>query len=558
MLDTTISPGQGGHLTDHEELHEQINRLEEALELAGNLLMADTAEALAGLPIGSNGQVLTADSTQPTKARWSSISSSPEPGVYIPSMFAGTGAAQINAMIDGAYQDEGGEAYITKAPDTVSLVIDEPIVHKPTVHLRGRGLSRSVVQAATDFGAHEWLCNFDPSTPAAYGNAGSINDITFVGPAGVFLPAIGDPNVEMGGVRLANWTPINRCQGWYFAHGLCLATNHNVVTECLWDSNYDGVLFPDSDDIGGDGVGVGGDQLFIGGGATHNKRASVMVEGSASMFNVTFNNYKFCFGPVGIMRVNGIAPSIRAMMANCVLIGATFESCGNAVFLDLSTGTGIGANTMTECVLQNAHWTSNNAVGFRDPGLQSLATCVVRNLRSNQFRGSHLPFSLGFGGTHVWQVNGTANGNRWITNYPGQPASIPTTAGSWVRGSGLGWTIDYGDELLGTSAPATGVIAANDLLEYTAGFGVKRLTAGGTFCGTALTASATTGDVVIFAKAGARVGVNCEVVTLGQKLYRLAANEHRASPTVNGDPIGFAIAAGGLLGGQICGVQTRA
>lgn len=99
-LDTTITPGQGGHITDHDELHTQINMLEAAFAAAGNLAVATSAGVIDDLAPGSLGQTLVADPGIAGKTRWTK-------GVFIDAVARGldpTFTVNIIPQLQ-AYQD---------------------------------------------------------------------------------------------------------------------------------------------------------------------------------------------------------------------------------------------------------------------------------------------------------------------------------------------------------------------------------------------------------------------------------------------------------------------
>lgn len=459
-------------------------------------------------------------------------------GIYPPARFLGSDTAKLNAAIDAAYQDGGGFVDVVGA-----ITVDEPIIRKPGVHLRGRGPTRAVITPDSDWGNDVWCLDYDVANLTALGDAGSIRNLMVSGPGGAATPVIGSRNCGMGGVRLGSHEWMDRVVVSYFGDGLVLPWDHNLVHNCLIQANFDGIEYPDYPPVGG-GTGSGGDHCFIGGGAVHNRRASVVCKGSNTMFGDVFANFKLCYGPIGLLREDGAAVSTTTWMANCKLLGVTWEAVGNAAIWDRSTGSGVGANSMVECTVDSFHGISNSGGAFRDPGLQHDALCIVRNMRGNDFHNSHQPFVIPVGGDHVWEVNGVqCLGNRQRATL----GQIPTGVGEYMRGtaSHRGWTVDYGGRK-NEAAYVIAAVTAGDLLGVRNGGLLQRLTTD-TFGGVATTDAAALGDIVMVAPPGERnVAVQCDVaVTFGQKLYRLAGTAHHASNVVNGDPIGIVVNSGG-------------
>lgn len=144
------------HVSDHNILHGLWNML----TTKGDLLSATAAQAYARLAVGSNGQVLTADSTQSSGLKWATPSATTAflkdmdrkvrtagnlsmqntswtdlANTMDLSLTAATGDL-IEVALIGRYSNENVEAYI----DTVTLVSGSPVNHFSAGGASGQGV----------------------------------------------------------------------------------------------------------------------------------------------------------------------------------------------------------------------------------------------------------------------------------------------------------------------------------------------------------------------------------------------------------------------------------
>jgi hypothetical protein len=479
-----------------------------------------------------------------------SMTARADEGRLNPRWFPGaTIAARLNAALTAAYEDEGGNVRLTETETTC----DEPVIMRPRTILSGDNRSRSRLVAAGEFGIDEYLVDHDPADATGLVDSWHLDDVTVDGPGGVLTPAIGNPNIAMGGVRMAPHCSLRRCAVQYFREGVRLRGDHAMLFETLVQLNYDGVVRPDYPAAGGDAYS-GGDHMFLGGGAIHNKRAGHVCKGSNTMFTELFVSYKCGYGPIAFLREDGGAAASAAWMANVVGLGLSLENFGNFAFADLGTATsGVGATSMTACNVLGLGGSSNPAAQFRDPAMQHVAACWLRNMFANEFKASHTPIPIPSGGTHIWDVTraGSNASNRYRCPRPGISGSVPTGAGEFIRGTAAsgGWTVDFG-EYLAEARYANLGINVGELLQWVFTGLVQRLTANGGYAGAAVTAAAAPGDIVLVAPPGCRgASVRTGAVTAGQVLYRDASLPHYAASVPNGSPVGRAIqtSAGGTL-----------
>ena len=100
-LPESITPGvTTGHVTDHEKIHDLLNEFDSAAQAqaTGDLLVFQDG-LIKRLPVGSDGQVLTADSSQPAGVKWAAG--------------GGGGGGEINIALGRPYTT-------TPAPDNVN------------------------------------------------------------------------------------------------------------------------------------------------------------------------------------------------------------------------------------------------------------------------------------------------------------------------------------------------------------------------------------------------------------------------------------------------------
>lgn len=479
-------------------------------------------------------------------------------GRYDPRGFTGAGPAQkLNAALDAAGQDEGGK--VTQGSDGTIITIDEPIIVPGGVEFDGVGHRRTIFQPDDDWGVGTYAFDYSRTNPPGVGYYYSLKNFEVRGPTG-FAPAFGSRNCDMGGIFLGAQCPMEGVRITYFGDGLILPQSHNLVKNCLFMFNYDGIVYPDFPLLVGTGTEVytGGDHGFFGGGSIQNKRSSVCSKGSNAMFSVEYNNWKFGYGPIGMLRENGVLASSKAWMSNIQFVDASCESFGNHAFMDIGTGTGDGSLSMADCDLNGLQVVSNNHVSMRDPGITHHATCVLRSMRGMDYKTAHLTFPVPFNGTCVWDFTtaGTISScrlklnrqgilNSWATGYASDGGPTFMRYG----GSG-GFHVDCGDYRLENRYLLSGSVAIGDAVEWIGAQAVRPLTAAGNHAGIAQTEGNAAGHQVMVAHRGERnVPVRLAAAcTVGAKLYRVVGTTHQLGPTVpasgNTDVVAIAQQAG--------------
>jgi len=539
-LDTTITAGQGGHITDHDELHAQINALEAAIAISGDLPIAVAAASLGAIAPGSAGQVLTADPAMPGKAKWATPA---PPG-------AGTDGYVVRNVVrdyGAANNNTGDQSGAINAAEAAGGIVFLPagtyrclstIVLKPSTILLGAGRGLTKIVFPTDLGANTYAIDRE-AVPATQHLAPQIRDLWVEGPG---ARTLGVATSSMHGIRPGPHSAMTSVYTSQFNAGIVIDGDHNVLTYCKSSNNYDGVLFADNPLTCGDHTWTACD-------FTGNSYSSVANSTNNSMSG-GFYQCHFGFSPYGFRRFNGTTagpPGAQPWLYSATFSNCDWEAIGNICLWDPTT---VGSSSSIVYVtFDRPGWSSNtDTTQFRIAAASKDFCWDVRAIGDIDIVPSGSMFSPPAGGLATFRIREFSTETVEMSFN-----DLPLGASQIVSAD----SVAYSMMLKVAGARATmlvsgGTIAVGDLLTWTgAGNTVARATAGtvDNFAGVAMQA-ATTGTFVAVALPGSIVYLTSEAIASGGVAIRsLAGTEHHGTSAGSNPIIARSFTSGGAGGG---------
>jgi len=329
-LDTTITPGQGGHITDHDEIATQIDALEAALATPGNLPIAIAGPALSALPPGTAGQVLTADPSQAGKARWATPAAASGVFFDITQYGAVAGGPGANVSVNKTACTNARAAILAAGsgtmwvpPGTFDVGDWECVLpNSATVfmHIAGDG----VLLFSSDRGAGTYAIRpADPPVAGQYLCYSVINGVRIQGPGG--SPVKGVSPAAMNGIKIYHGMVLQNGSTARFHAGISVEADHNDYYSWTSTENFYGVQFH-----GMGATGFSGDHSFFSCVVAGNTRASYAVTPTGVLYGTTIFHGHTGFGPYSFVLESGYTGGLT--VGSLSMYGTSNEAIGNGFF----------------------------------------------------------------------------------------------------------------------------------------------------------------------------------------------------------------------------------
>lgn len=395
-------------------------------------------------------------------------------------------------------------------PSDTTYKLASPFEMTSGLRMQGFGGRYSVFEAATDFGAGQYLF---------YANLATIDTqdgpiIRGIGGRGVGTRLIGTAPCQMDGIALTPKIRLEDCTFSYFNSAIKVLGDHNSLINVNAEDSYYCIDFADEKVSSGNTIAIG---CGFGGALM----ASIKVGASNGIDASTFIQCHLGYSPFGILRVgtNPTGPGIN----NSEFIGCSFEAIGNSAIRDESTGG----------TVYTLAGTSFSEVGFSRDASYNYASkdkdyaCKFRTVADSEIKISRSPFSPGDVATYQFTENGDL---QPLVLHLNDSEAPPTVVG---YGTGITWGRPAGQR--GAYAKASVAIGDREAVELTSGYPLevaKNGTVDRPFYGIAQQAAASPGDMVAVQTHGrARCLIGAVAVGAGGVLLRPdSANKHKLVP----------------------------
>lgn len=334
-------------------------------------------------------------------------------------------------------------------PSNTTYKLASPFQMQTGMRMSGFGGGYSIFEAATDFGAGQYLFDANLATIGVQDLAPRLDGI---GLKGLGSLVIGTAPCSMDGLKLSRDIVLNDVSVKNFNSNMKVCGDHISMRKVKSSNGLYSLDFSD------DAITYG-DLAMQDCDLTGALMASIRVQGSNSIDSASLVKVHLGFAPFGILRT-GTTPT-KPGMNNSLLFGCSFESIGNSAIRDDTTG----GEPIT------ASGVEFHQVGFSTSGTYNYASkdkdyaLYLRKIVDSEIFVSRTPFTARDVGTLYLGDASDFTSLIWHLN---DAETMPVVRGGTDSGSGIQWDRPGGRR--GIFAMSRATVSNTDAVEMSQGY----------------------------------------------------------------------------------------